>query len=321
MRRTFHAGFGLLLALATLPTPATASGLPATLTDASGRTVTVTDASRIIALGGTVTEILYALGLEAAVAGVDVTSTFPARAEGKPSVGYVRALSAEGVLALGPSLILATEDAGPKEAVAVLERASVPFLVVPRAHDAAGVGDTIRFIAEAVGEPEKGAALAAAVADDLAAVAAMHDRLPPRRKAVFVLGLSGGAPMVAGSGTGAADIFALAGIDNALSAMDGYKPASDEAVIAAAPEAIVLMAERNHALSDEAVLALPAFAATPAAADRRLVRESGTYLLNFGPRTAHAARDLAAAVYPEAGLPALPPRPWTTDADVARAGE
>ena len=77
MRRTFHAGFGLLLALATLPTPATASGLPATLTDASGRTVTVTDASRIVALGGTVTEILYALGLEAAVTGIDVTSTYP----------------------------------------------------------------------------------------------------------------------------------------------------------------------------------------------------------------------------------------------------
>lgn len=318
MRRALHAGLGLLLGLVT---PAAAGGLPATLTDATGRTVTVFDASRIVALGGTVTEILYALGLEDAVVAVDVTSTFPARAAGKPSVGYVRALSAEGVLALGPSLILATEDAGPRDAVAVLERASVPLLVVPGAHDAAGVGDTIRFVAEAAGVPEKGAALADAVAADLAAVAAMKDRLPARRKAVFVLGLSGGAPMVAGSGTAAADIFALAGIDNALAAIDGYKPASDEAVIAAAPDAIVLMAERNHALSDEAVLALPAFAATPAGASRCLIRKSGTYLLNFGPRTAHAARDLAAAVYPEAALPALPPRPWTRDADVAHAGK
>ena len=299
MRRVFLAGFGLLLGLL----PAAAAGLPATVTDATGRSVTVTDASRIVALGGTVTEILYALGLEAQVAAVDVTSTFPARASSKPSVGYVRALSAEGVLALGPTVILATEDAGPAEVVAVLEKASVPFIVVPKAHDAAGVAATIRFVAEAAGVPEKGAALADAVVADLAAFAAMRAALPSRKKAVFVLGVSGGAPMVAGDGTGAA----------------GYKPASDEAVIAAAPDAIVLMAERNHALTDDGILGLPAFAGTPAAEGRRIFRESGTYLLNFGPRTAHAARDLAAAVYPEANLPALPPRPWTTDAAVAKA--
>ena len=315
MRRVFLAGFGLLLGLL----PAAAAGLPATVTDATGRSVTVTDASRIVALGGTVTEILYALGLEAQVAAVDVTSTFPARASSKPSVGYVRALSAEGVLALGPTVILATEDAGPAEVVAVLEKASVPFIVVPKAHDAAGVAATIRFVAEAAGVPEKGAALADAVAADLAAFAAMRAALPSRKKAVFVLGVSGGAPMVAGDGTGAADIFALAGIDNGLTGLAGYKPASDEAVIAAAPDAIVLMAERNHALTDDGILGLPAFAGTPAAEGRRIFRESGTYLLNFGPRTAHAARDLAAAVYPEANLPALPPRPWTTDAAVAKA--
>jgi len=287
---------------------------PHRVTGADGRSVAIDDASRIVAVGGTVTEILYALGLGGRIVGVDLTSNYPAEAMEKPKVGYMRQLAAEGVLALGPTLIIAIEDAGPPETLAVLAAASVPFLRVPKAHDPAGVAASIRLVADAAGESAKGAALAAAVEADLATVGAMLERIGERRKAVFVLGVGGGAPTVAGSGTAAADMFALSHVDNAMAAADGYKPSSDEATVAAAPDAVVLMADRSHHLSDAQVLSVPAFAGTPAAANGRLVRMSGGYLLNFGPRTAHAARDLAAAVYPEAGLPELPPRPWTTDA-------
>lgn len=307
-------GFGLLAALAAAPIAAE----PRTVTGADGRTVTVADASRIVSVGGAVTEVLYALGAGDRIVAVDLTSTFPAAANDKPKVGYMRALSAEGVLSLGPTVILAIEDSGPPEVIDVLEQASVPFVLVPKAHDAAGVAASIRLIADAVGESEKGAALADAVAGDLATVEAMLARIAERRRAVFVLGIGGGAPTVAGSGTAAADMFALARVENALAGAEGYQPASDEATVAAAPDAVVLMADRSHHLSDEQVLAMPAFAGTPAAAGRRLIRMSGGYLLNFGPRTAHAARDLAAAVYPELALPELPSRPWTGAAGAGR---
>jgi iron complex transport system substrate-binding protein len=286
-----------------------------TVTDAAGRSVTIADTSRIVAVGGTVTEILYALGVEDRIAGVDQTSNYPAAAAAKPNVGYMRQLSAEGVLSLKPSVVIAIEDSGPRDTIDVLERASVPFVLVPKAHDAEGVARTIRFVAEAIGETAKGEALAKAVSDDLATVAAMRDGIKERRKAVFILGMNGDALMVAGSHTGAADIFALAGVDNALAAMAGYKPAGDEATLAAAPEALVMMSERSQSVTDDMVFAAPALSATPAAKNRRLVRMSGTYLLNFGPRTAHAARDLAAAVYPDLKLPPLPARPWTADGD------
>ncbi len=301
---------GFLVALVASPLAAE----PVTVTSADGRAITIDDASRIVSVGGTVTEMLYALGLEEHIVGVDLTSNFPARALEKPKVGYMRALAAEGVLSLAPTVILAIEDSGPPETIDVLEQAAVPFLLVPKAHDAAGVAASIRLIADAVGEAEKGAALADAVSADLASVETMLGRVAKPRKAIFVLGVGGGAPTVAGSGTAAADMFALAHVDNALAAADGYKPASDEATVAAAPDAVVLMADRSHHLSDEQVLAVPAFAGTPAATNGRLIRMSGGYLLNFGPRTAHAARDLAAAVYPELGLPPLPERPWTADA-------
>ncbi len=306
---------GFLLALIATPLAAAPGG---TVTGADGRAVTVADASRIVSVGGTVSEILYALGLGDRVVAVDLTSNFPAAANHKPKVGYLRALSAEGVLSLGPSVILAIEDAGPPETIDVLAQAAVPLVLVPKAEDAAGIGASIRLVAEAVGEAGRGAALADAVEADLAAVEAMLGPIAARRKAVFVLGVGGGSPTVAGSGTAAHDAFALAHVDNALADADGYKPASDEATVAAAPDAVVLMADRSHHLADEAVLALPAFAGTPAAANGRLIRMSGGYLLNFGPRTAHAVRDLAAAVYPELALPALPPRPWTADTPAGR---
>ncbi len=304
-------------ALAFFLAASAAAATPLTLVDAAGRTVTVADTSRIVAIGGTVTEILYALGVEDRIVGVDLTSTYPARAGEKASVGYMRALSAEGVLSLAPSVVVAIDDAGPQEAIDVLERASVPFVLVPKAHDWPSVAATIRFVVEAVGEKEKGEALAAAVLADLATFATMRDGIKERRKAIFVLGMSAGAPLVAGSGTGAADIFALAGVDNALAAMEGYKPASDEGALAAAPDAIVMMAERSHGVSDDAVLGAPAFVGTPAAKNHRFFRMAGTYLLNFGPRSAHAARDLAAAIYPELHLPPLPERPWTKGTDAS----
>ena len=112
--------------------PAAAGPPRITVTDAAGRPVAISDPSRIVAVGGAVTEILYALGLEQRVIAVDTTSVYPPRALAeKPSVGYMRQLSPEGVLGLGPSLVLAAEGSGPKETVAVLEAASIPVRASP----------------------------------------------------------------------------------------------------------------------------------------------------------------------------------------------
>jgi iron complex transport system substrate-binding protein len=284
------------------------------VTDAHGRAVAVGMAGRIVSIGGAVTEILFALGLGDRVVGIDLTSTYPPAARALPQVGYMRALSPEGVLSLAPDLVVAVEGSGPPDAIEVLERASVPFVLVPEAYDAGSAVKKIRFIADLLGVREKGEAVVAALQADLGALEGIRASIAERRKAIFVLGLSTGAPLVAGEHTAANGIFALAGVDNALSGFSGYRPASDEAAMGAAPDAVVIMAERGHQLTPEVVFAAPAFAGTPAARDGRLVALSGSYMLNFGPRTAHAARDLIAAVYPELAVPDLPARPWTAAA-------
>ena len=112
--RWYHSHLVAIASLCVLAaTPATGDGV--TVRDAAGRSVTINDASRIVSVGGAVTEILYALGLEQRVVAVDTTSLYPPRAPAeKPNVGYMRQLSAEGVLGLGPSLVLATEGVGPE---------------------------------------------------------------------------------------------------------------------------------------------------------------------------------------------------------------
>ena len=85
---------------------------------------------------------------------------------------------------------------------------------------------------------------------------------------------------------------------NVAEAFDGYKPMTDEAVLSAAPD-LILMMDRggDHAILNAELWAMPAIAPTPAAAARRVVRMDGLYLLGFGPRTGQAALDLHAALY------------------------
>jgi iron complex transport system substrate-binding protein len=279
--------------------------------DASGRTIEISDTSRIVTIGGAVTEIVFALGFGDRVIAIDITSTYPADIKKLPSIGYMRALAPEGVLSLGPSIVLAIEGSGPTEAIDVLSRASVPFVLVPEGHDEENVLKKIRFVAQALGVPEKGEQLAKTVAGDFATAKAMlAQKVTKKRRAVFVLSTGNGTPTVAGANTSVEGIFRLSQIDNAITGVSGFKPATPEATLAAQPEAIVMLLERSHAMSEDGVFAMPAFAATPAARDRRLLLIS-SYYLSFGPRTAHAMRDFAAKMYPEIDLPKLPPRPWT----------
>jgi iron complex transport system substrate-binding protein len=295
----------VLLASAMCFAPLAADAI--TVRDAAGRPVDVKDASRIVSVGGAVTEILYALGLADRVIAVDSTSLFPPQAlRQKPNVGYMRALSAEGVLGLNPSLVLAIEGAGPKETIAVLEAATVPLVRVPDHYTADGILEKITLVADIVGAHEHGQCIVGAVAADLDALAKLRTKVTQPKKVLFVISLVGGKPTVAGRNTAAEGIIRLAGAVNAIDAYDGYKQLSDEAVIAAAPDTVLVMQRPNDPLDATTVFGTAAFAATPAAAQKSFIAMDGLYLLGFGPRTASAARDLSAQLYPALGRGELP---------------
>lgn len=271
----------------------------------------VTAEPRIVTLGGSITEIAYALGVGRQVVAVDTTSRHPAAVEALPKVGYLRTLSAEGILSLRPDVVVGLEEAGPPQTLVQLRDSGAVLRLVPDHYSADSVIEKINLVAGLFGAGERGQALASAVASDLAQVRGALSSVRQRPRVLFLLAASRGSPMAAGSETAAEAMIGLAGGENAVSGYKGYKPLSIEAAVAFAPDAIVMM---QHSLDQlggpDVVLNLPGIAATPAGQARRLIAYDGLYLLGFGPRTAHAVRDLAQALHPGLKLPDLPARAW-----------
>jgi iron complex transport system substrate-binding protein len=270
-----------------------------TVHDARDRDVVINDPARIVSIGGAITEILYALGLENRLAGVDSTSLYPVAAlRDKPNVGYMRQLSAEGVLGLNPSLVLAMQGSGPKETIDVLEAAKVPLVLVPETFSEAGLVDKIKLVGHAMGADQRAECLSATVTGDLSHLRELRARVTKPVRVMFVMSLLSGRAMAAGQKTAANEIIQLAGAVNAIDGYDGYKIINDEAIVAAKPDVVLTIQRGKDSVDADAVYAHPAFAMTPAAANKTFISMEGLYLLGFGPRTAAAARDLAIKLYP-----------------------
>lgn len=268
-------------------------------TAAGSLTAEETRASRIVAIGGSVTETVYALGEEKRLVGRDSTSVYPAEAMKLPDTGYIRALSPEGVMSLNPDLVLALEGAGPPDALQTLKSAGVPVAMIPDGYDRAAISRKVKAIGAALGVAEKANVLAARLDEELGKAIAASSAETAKARVLFVLSLQGGRIMAAGSANHADGMIALAGGENVMASISGYKQVSDEAVIAAAPDVILMMnGTGDHVTTNETILAHPALAATPAGKAGRVVRMDGMYLLGFGPRTADAIVSLHGELYP-----------------------
>ncbi|MCH2078822.1 MAG: ABC transporter substrate-binding protein [Rhodobacteraceae bacterium] len=263
---------------------------------------TYADASRIVTVGGPVTEIVYALGEEDRIIARDTTSVFPAEANALPDVGYMRRLSAEGVLSVAPDLIIARSTSGPIEAIDQLKSASIPIVFVEDTFTAEAVIEAINTVGTALGATEKSEALAADVQADLDRLAAKVSDLEAQQRVLFILSMDGGRVNAAGSGTGANGIIELAGGINVMAeSYSGYKLVDAEAIIEAAPDVVLMMDGRgNHSGRKEEVLSLPAIALTPAGQNDGFITVPGA-ALGFGPRTGQLGLELHDSLYGGAG--------------------
>jgi len=255
---------------------------------------------RVVSVGGAVTEIVSKLGLGDRLVAVDSTSLHPPEMRALPQVGYMRALSAEGVAALHPDLVLLSDNAGPPAAIEQMRGLGIPLKLIPDRPTPDGVADKIRAVGAALGRQDEAETMARETTDRLAAVSRVVEKAAGRPRVLFLMGLGRGAPVAPGRNTAADAMIRLAGGINAIDGYDGYKPASGEAILNAAPEVLLLPTEAVDAAGGrDAVLALPQFAGTPAALSGRLVVMDTLYLLGFGPRLPDAVADLALALHPE----------------------
>ena len=256
------------------------------------------DSSRLVSIGGSLTEIIYALGEESRLVARDQTALYPEAALALPDVGYMRALAPEGVLSVSPTALLVIEGSGPPEALDVLSHAGVEYQSIPEAYSAEGVLAKVRAVGQALGVTDKAEALATELEAALSAVAARTASITERKRVLFVLSMDGGKIQASGTGTAADGIIALAGATNAIDDYAGYKALTEEAIIQAAPD-VILMMDRggDHAATDEQLIGNPANALTEAGRNNAIIRLEASYLLGFGPRTADAVSDLVDALY------------------------
>ena len=251
---------------------------------------------RVVSIGGAVTEIVFALGEGDRLVARDTTSNHPQAATELPDVGYIRALSAEGVLSVNPDHILTEEGAGPLETIELLREASVPIVEVNNGFTRTAIGEKIAVVAKTLGVPEKGAELAAKVDAEIAAAVARVDT-SSQPKVLFILSTAGGRVMAAGDNSSAGAIIELAGGSNAISGFDGYKPITDEAIVTSGAE-VILMMDRggDHGATLEQLRGHPSLSLTPAAQSGAVVKMDGMLLLGFSVRTGEAVSRLAAAL-------------------------
>ncbi len=262
------------------------------------------DEQRVIAIGSSITEIVYALGQQDRLVGRDRTSTFPADALELPDVGYRRSLSPEGVLSVAPDLILALEGSGPPDAISVLQEAGVDYVSIDDEFSRDGIVEKIRAVGAALGVETEAEKLAASAAQQLdqaqesASIAAGAEPL----SVLFILSAQDGEITVGGADTQADSIIRMAGGENAAAGVSGFNTITPEALAVTAPDVILMMERRgNHATTDEDLFAMPAIQLTPAGQNKALIRMPGAYLLGFGPRTADAISDLSAALQNTSG--------------------
>jgi iron complex transport system substrate-binding protein len=240
---------------------------------------------RVVALGGDITEIVYALDAQNQLVGVDSTSLWPEAATKLPNVGYVRQLAAEGVLSLRPQLILATHDAGPATVVKQLHDAGVRIESMPVTRTPASVVAKVKQVGVALEREPAANALAAKLQAQYADLSKAVAAMPQHPRVVFLMSAGEGSPKAAGKDTAADSAITLAGGVNAGQGFTGYKAVSPEALAGLAPDVILLMRERESDVGGvDGVLKLPGIAMTPAGRARRIVFVDGQALLGFGPR-------------------------------------
>ncbi len=250
-------------------------------------------APRLVTISGAITEVVYALGAEAQLVGTDTTSLYPPAALKTPKVGYMRQLSAEGLLSLKPDAVIATTESGPPVVLDQLRSAGVKLELIEADHSWGEVQRKVQAVGRASAREAQARALQAKLDADWADVqqrVATGSARKPR--VLFVLSHSA-SPQVSGEKTAAHAVIGFAGGVNCLGGFSGYRPMTAEAMASAAPDIILTSTQSIEAHGGiDKFWERPELALTPAYKKRSLIAQDALLLLGFGPRLPGAIGDL-----------------------------
>ena len=254
------------------------------------------DGSRVVIAGGSITEIFYLLGIEDHIVALDITSTYPEEAKKFPSVGYVRMLSAEGLLSMNPSIILGENDMGPPTVIEQVRETGVELKIIPEEKSIQGIIQKIRCVASVMG--------VSSLAEELInhEYIEKYDQIKQNQNkvsnknisAMVIYSMQGTSPIVCGTGESGDAFLKLIGAKNAFASFEGWKPASAESIIANDPDYIIVTSRLLKRFSSIKELKKhPSLSQTTAAQSDNIIAKDGMAMMGFGPRTLDCALEVS----------------------------
>jgi iron complex transport system substrate-binding protein len=255
------------------------------------------DSSRVVVLNGDLTEVVYALGFGKRVVGVDTSATYPEAAIRQPKIGYQRALAAEPILALNPTLILGSTTAGPPSVIEQLRAVGKDVRIFPAAAKLSDIGPKIRRVGKALGGVARTRAAKLADKAELRIRRAKQsiDRKKRKPRVVFLYLRGQQVQQIGGKGSGAdAMIAAAGGVDVGREAgIQFFRPLSPEALVGLKPDYIVTLSASLQSVGGvNGLLEIPGIAQTPAGRKRRVLAFDDQQFLGLGPRAPQALKAL-----------------------------
>ena len=252
---------------------------------------------KIITAGGTITEVVDALGYGDLIIATDITSTFPASMQDLPSIGYRNQIKAEGILALGPDLVLIEEGYLNPDVVTQLKAAQVNIEVFTKPTTVEGTKKLVTELATFFEEEEKGKEVNASIDADIATLNSYLESEESKPKAIFVMARGPETVFIAGDKTFAAEMFELAEIEGTATGFDEFAPMTPESLVSMNPEYLVFFESGIQSVGGkDGLVAIQGIDQTTAFKENQIVALDGQYLSGFGPRVGKAALELAKAV-------------------------
>lgn len=254
------------------------------------------DPDELVIAGGSLTEIVYELEEEEKLLAVDITSNFPKAAKELPSVGYVRALSTEGLLSLTPSLILGEEDMGPPLVLDQLELVGVDIRIIKDNFSSAGILSKVLCVSEIIGAKNE---ITSRILENLKFKIDKLERNillndNESKKILLILSFQGTSPVVAGKDTSGHGFIRLLGAKNVMEDVEGWKPVGSEEILKKNPDYIFITKRGMSSFKNEETLgAHPSIKFTNAAKLNNVFSVDGMSMLGFGPRTIQTALDVS----------------------------
>jgi iron complex transport system substrate-binding protein len=242
---------------------------------------------RIVSVSKQLTEMIFALGAENRLVGVDLSSTYPAAAKKLPTVGYHRLLNAEGIISLKPTVVYSDGNVAPEAVITQVQKVGIPIKEFTPSKTIPETCQLLQQLGDEFKQRPQADKLAQQLTADMAKAAANAKQYPDHPKVVIIhYGLQKNIYLAMGQKSTGTQMVAWAGGVNSLNAAEGMKPISPELIAEAQPDVILATDfgyDRQGGL--EKFKQLPGVALTPAAKNNRIYRVEEHDMVYLGPRT------------------------------------